>query len=189
MRNYVHTALILLVVVLMSAIIPTAKAEAAQEQIGIAPNDNNEVTQKAAATSPTVSPDDRDRGCHHNHNHDASAEPSDKYKQTVSAKTKPPPNLDWMLGRSRLVISMVLNGRLDINNLPPKGQDHFIYPQFEDVVHADVMAVPDGSDEVQTMTYRDVYGRERTKEEYDRYRENEEKMEKPYKGQLKHLFA
>lgn len=191
-----HIALVLLSTVVMAGAAPLSTAEAAQIQIGIAQSDNigSSAAQKAAATSSSTSasvfPDDDHDRRHHSLNHEDDTSTVIRYgKQTIAVpKTGTAPNLEWMIGRTRLVIDMVSKGRLDINNLPPKGQDHLIYPAFEDVIHANVRAVPFGSDEEQVTTYRDVYGREKTKEEYDAYRENEERMEKPYRGQLRHMF-
>lgn len=105
----------------------------------------------------------------------------------IPKSSNSPPGLEWMHGRSNLVISMVFAGRLDVNDLPPLGQDHLLYPQFEDVVFANMQAVALGSDEENTMTYHDVYGRAKTEEEHETYLQNEKALEKPFKGQLAYL--
>ena len=81
-----------------------------------------------------------------------------------------------------LVTQLVFSGRLAISDIPPPGQEHLIYPQFEDVVLASVLADEFGG---QTKTFQDVYGNEKTEEEYEEYLENEKSMPKPHRGQVK----
>lgn len=96
-----------------------------------------------------------------------------------------PPGLEWMRGRSGLVISQVFSGRLDINALPPPSEEHRLYSQLEDVVQVSVGA--DGLTGEQHKTYTDVYGREVTEAEHEAYMAKDAEMEKPFRGQLQHL--
>jgi len=170
-----HLATVLLAVV-MAADTSTSASTAIAFQPAIAASEPTDSAQTVAATSPSTPL------LHPNHDATTPAQHA-----TAKSSSSFPPGLEWMKGRSGLVIQMVVKGRLDINNLPPPGQDHLIYPQFEDVVQAEVQAVPFGSDQVQTTTYRDVYGKPVSKERYEAYLAGEKMMARPFCRQLDYL--
>jgi len=175
MKNYMHLALALLAVV-MAVDTSNSASAAIASQPAIAASEPTDSAHTASATSPSTPL------LHPNHDATTPAQHA-----TAKSSSSFPPGLEWMKGRSGLVIQMVVKGRLDINNLPPPGQDHLIYPQFEDVVQAEVRAVPFGSDQTQTTTYRDVYGRTVGRERYEAYVESEKRMKRPFCGQLDYL--
>jgi hypothetical protein len=103
-------------------------------------------------------------------------------------KTLPafPSGLEWMKGHSMLIIMLVSNGRLAIADIPPPGQEHLIYPHFEDVVLASVNIDAMAGER---KSFRDVYGNVKTEEDYEAYLEAEKSMPKPHCGQVQCPFV
>lgn len=96
------------------------------------------------------------------------------------SESKSSNSLDWKKGRTLFEMTLVKDGRIRKEDLPPVGETQALREQFSDVIlvsHRPTLA--DQVSSLDDITYRDALGEPKTKEDYDayiaRWRPNENK--------------
>lgn len=91
------------------------------------------------------------------------------------------------------MIKLVQTGRVDVNSLPPPSEEaDFIRQYHSDVISASTKPVlwieGESEPEPGKTTYRDVWGKEVTREDYEAYLTADAKREKPFRDQFQSKF-